>query len=373
MRKIKLPLWLNLLLLASAYSLFYAESYMNWSAAAGKPMRYTEALFYSFSGWITWVPFSLLLIWLVELRPLRTDTFLRSMPLLVSGVFVVIFAKAAYMYLTNGYFEWYDQPPAFSRVLVDSIRANFLYCWLVVGVAHAILYARHSRQREAQLIDMEAKLTAARLDALTAQLNPHFLFNTLNSIAELVHHDADGADRMLVGLSALLRCSLNSSAEQEFSLREEMEVLNHYLDIQKVRLGRRLRVSCSIEPESLNARVPVLILQPIVENAIVHSISRRAEGGSIHIQAQRDSQRLILLIENDGEASGEPTSGNGVGMRNTQSRLQCLYGNDYSFELTRTECGGARVRLELPYNTTPVPATASSALATKSLPARSRA
>jgi Histidine kinase len=349
MNKAKLSLWSMLLLWWTCYSVFYAEQLMRWSAAAGQPIGFRQALLGSIAGWLTWVPFSLFLIRLVRRWPMEQGTIGRSLLALNFGALAVILAKASYMYWTNPLFGWYSELPAFWEVCLASLRNNLLLCWLVIGAAHGLLYAERSRQRERQISELLKNLSQAKLEALSAQLNPHFLFNTLNSIAELVHHDADASDRMLVGLSALLRRSLSGSSEQEVRLSEELEMLSHYLEIQKVRLGARLRVVYAIDPACSDARVPSLILQPIAENAIVHAIARRTDGGTLTISAMRNGDRLILEVCNDGAPDEDAKHGHGVGLNNTRERLACLYGNEYAFDLARDADGITRVRIAAPF------------------------
>jgi LytS/YehU family sensor histidine kinase len=296
------------------------------------------------------------------------------------GICFVLLTKVLLVLWLNPVIGWYPQLPPLTDIMQASVRNNLLVCIFVIGLAHALLYAENARHRELRIAELQTRLSQARLETLSTQLNPHFLFNTLNSIAELVHHDAEASDRMLVGLSALLRRSLDRSQEQEVRLSDELALLAHYLDIQKIRLGARLRIVQTIDATALDARVPALILQPIAENAIVHAIARRIEGGELRICAKRDHDRLILEIANDGDAriaadkqtykqtdkqtdsetvSGSAVgagshaasnAGTGVGLRNTRERLACLYGDASRLELLRDDDGGTRARIELPFS-----------------------
>ena len=221
---------------------------------------------------------------------------------------------------------------------------------MIVGVAHALVYAGRARQRERQAMALESRLAQARLESLSAQLNPHFLFNALNSIAETIHRDPEAADRMLVDLGALLRHSLGASQSQEVALREELVALDHYLGIEKLRLGERLRIEWGIDSASLDARVPHLVLQPLVENAIRHAIATRSTPGELCVRAARNEDRLILEVRDDGGAHPTP-HGSGIGLRNTRARLACLYGGDHLLEIVALVTGGTLVRLDLPYRT----------------------
>ena len=339
-----------LLLCWTAYSLFYTEHLLNWSAQAGKPMPLASALLESLGTWLAWLPISLFLIWLVQRHPIERERLWQSLWMLNLGVAAMILARAFYVWLANPVFGWYDVLPSFLDIVLTSLRNNLLTCWFIVGLAHAILFARRTRQRELVISELRLDLANARLQALTAQLNPHFLFNTMNSIAELVHHDPESADRMLIGLSALLRKSLESPEGARYSLREEMDMIAHYLDIQRVRLGPRLTTRIEIDPECGTAIVPCLLLQPIVENAIVHSIARHIPGGDLRIAAKRIGQRLCIEVSNQGASHSGTSAGNGIGLKNTRGRLQCAYGDDFEFQILKTSDNSACVIINIPFD-----------------------
>ncbi|HEY5837737.1 MAG TPA: histidine kinase, partial [Pyrinomonadaceae bacterium] len=178
---------------------------------------------------------------------------------------------------------------AFRAQLVGSFHAEVLTYWMVIGLSHVIDYYRKYRERELRASQLEVTLSQARLDALRMQLHPHFLFNTLNSISVLMSEDVTAARRMLTRLSDLLRASLDNAATHEVSLREELEFLNNYLQIEQTRFHDRLTVRMDIDPAVLTATVPNLILQPLVENAIRHGIAPRAQPGVIDISATREN------------------------------------------------------------------------------------
>lgn len=322
--------------------------WMTMLDAQGKVVPWTKAMPASMVGAWGWAPFSLFLIWCVFRYPLDPGRIGRSLLALNLAVVVVIVMRAVFIYNLDGWLHWYDAPPTFTEVLRTSVRNNLFQSWLMIGVAHALLYAQRAHQRGQQAIKLQAQLADARLSALSSQLNPHFLFNALNSVAELVHSDPDAADRMIVGLSALLRSSLDKSGTQVVALQEELKLLGHYLDIEKVRLGKRLRVHWSVAPEALTAQVPPLLLQPLVENAVIHGISRRILPGWISVRAYCDAQnRLLLEVQNDS-ADSEAPGGHGIGLATTRARLECLYGEDFELDLQRGEEVGTLVRLALP-------------------------
>ncbi|HEX7123402.1 MAG TPA: histidine kinase [Gemmatimonadaceae bacterium] len=201
---------------------------------------------------------------------------------------------------------------------------------------------------------LQTRLDQAQLQALKLQLQPHFLFNTLNTITALIHRDPVAAERMVSGLSELLRFSLGTAGEQEVPLERELEVTRHYLDIQQVRFQDRLSVSFEVEADAPRAYVPNLLLQPLVENALKHGIGPRAAAGHIAIAARRRNGVLTLEVRDDGlgEREGAPRQ-EGVGLGNSRARLQSLYGDAHRFEAGGEPSGGFRVYIEIPWHTRP--------------------
>ena len=296
-----LKLWRNLLLFWTSFALVFAQATLSLTGGGPTPADFQTALKQNLGTWLPWVPMSLFVIWLVQRHPIGRRKALPAIAALCAGLAVVIFAKAAWVLALNDLVRWYDVTPPLGRVLTASVFNNLLLYWLVVGAAHALLYSERYWQRESELAALRASLSEARLQALSAQLNPHFLFNTLNTVAELVHHDAAAADRMLANLSALLRRSLGTTAAQEVPLREELAMLEQYLDIQRVRFGARLQSDFAVDADCLDAAVPSLVLQPLVENAIVHAIAPRIEGGCVRVAARRGAAgRLQLTVSDSG-------------------------------------------------------------------------
>ena len=218
---------------------------------------------------------------------------------------------------------------------------------------------------QADAARLQSQLSEARLDALQRQLDPHFLFNTLNAVSALVERDPRGVRRMIGQLSDLLRHSMNSASAPEIPFRQELELLERYVDIMRVRFEELLLVEIEVDPRVLNALVPNLILQPLVENAIKHGVEQRANGGRVHIAASLDGDTVVLRVRDDGpddasrampsdSTTGAPT-GNGVGLRNTTARLEQLYGDAQSLTLGRDDLGGMVAEVRLPYHARPLP------------------
>jgi LytS/YehU family sensor histidine kinase len=223
--------------------------------------------------------------------------------------------------------------------LLANLPINLGAYWAIAGATRAI----EAQLRAARL---QNGLTQARLQLLQRQLQPHFLFNTLNSIAELVHEDQEAADAMITRLSELLRASLDSAGLQEVPLQQEIGIVERYLDIQRVRFGDRLRTHISVEPSLFDALVPNFILQPLVENSIRHAVANRALG-SIEITAIRGDSSLMITVTDDGEGFSDTNDG-GVGLANVRERMRHLYGSQQLVEIGRGTAGGAEVRLIIP-------------------------
>jgi len=236
---------------------------------------------------------------------------------------------------------------SFPRLIFVHLDKELLVYWIIVVVSHAVHY--YQRYREGEL-----RASQAQLQALKMQLHPHFLFNALHSISALVHTDPDAADKMIARLGDFLRLTLESSAAQVVPLRQEIEFLNCYLEIERTRFRDRLTTRIDVEPQVLDCRVPNLILQPIVENAIRHGVSQRSAHGHVEVRAARAGASLRLEVRDngrglpEGDAAAPCTKGGGVGLANTRARLQQLYGADYRFELSNSPAGGAVVTMEIP-------------------------
>jgi two-component system, LytTR family, sensor kinase len=230
-------------------------------------------------------------------------------------------------------------------------KFNLPIYWIVVSLVHTLSFYRRSEERERKALELEARLADAKLQALRMQLHPHFLFNTLNAIATLVHKDARAADEMITNLGELLRATLDTS-EQEIPLRQELDFLNRYLEIQTVRFGERLRVEKEIDAAALDALVPTLILQPLVENAIRHGIEPNPAAGVVTIRARlNEGGALHLTVRDSGGGPKPPTKPQeGIGLANTRGRLHELYGHRARLVLNTDADGGFAVEMELPFH-----------------------
>jgi two-component system LytT family sensor kinase len=235
--------------------------------------------------------------------------------------------------------------------MVDDIASTYL---AIVLVAHAVWYYQNFREREIRATQLETQLTKARLKALKSQMQPHFLFNTMHSISALVLTDASAADKMITRLSDFLRINLANDDVQFTTLSRELEFVNGYLEIEKVRFEERLNVVFNIAPDTLDAHVPHLLLQPLVENAIRHGISRRRGGGELGITSKRKDRHVYLRVKDNGPGLTEVERDRltaGFGLRATRERLQTIYGDDQSLGIRGLAEGGVEVELRLPFRT----------------------
>ena len=220
--------------------------------------------------------------------------------------------------------------------------------WTTLVVAHALYYYRGLREKEAQTARLSTQLAQAQLQALKMQIHPHFLFNTLNSIAALLHKDVEAADRMIARLGDFLRLTLKRSDAELVEFDQELEFLKCYLDIEHIRFKDRLTVEMDIDPRALTAMVPNLILQPIVENAVRHGVARQPNHGHITIRARRQNGRLIMNVEDNGPGLKPNANGLGIGLSNTRARLEQFYGSNFSFQIANSAQRGASVTLDVP-------------------------
>src|SRR5581483_5520407 len=235
--------------------------------------------------------------------------------------------------------------------IVDDITEPYL---AIVLSAHVVSFYRTSRERERRALQLEGQLTKANLQALKAQLQPHFLFNTMHSISALMMTDTAAADRMMSRLSDLLRMSLEDGDDQVTTLSRELEFVNGYLEIEKVRYGDRLNVVLDVAAETLDAQVPHLLLQPLVENAIRHGIAKMTSGGEIRMISRYDQGSLWLKVSDNGPGFSDPgpsRPNGGLGLRATQERLRTLYGEDQSVEIKAVKPSGAEVAICIPFKT----------------------
>ena len=236
--------------------------------------------------------------------------------------------------------------PTTLNVLGGFLSVPFVYLLILLG-AEAMKHAQARQEEEVQAGRLARQLSDARLALLQRQLHPHFLFNALQAISTLIHRDPATADRLLVGLSGLMRAMLEDASGQTLSLRVELELTRKYLDIEQVRFGDRLCVEWRVDESLLDVNVPSLIVLPLVENAIRHGLSPKVGPGRLTIAAQSEGCRLLLTVEDDGLGAALPL-GPGLGVGNTRERLGALYGERAALSIDAAPGAGFRARIEIP-------------------------
>lgn len=280
----------------------------------------------------------------------------------VSALVVAEYALLMVAFLLSGRLTTVVSPVAASTTAAVSLLDEGAKILLLACAGAVATYAAHWQERLSRRFSeaareseqLQARLDQARLQALRLQLQPHFLFNTLNTITALVHRDPQSAERMVTGLSELLRVSLGTAGEQEVRLDRELEMLRHYVDIQLVRFSDRLSVRFDIDPAARDALVPSLLLQPLVENAIKHGITPRVAAGHLHISVRRKNDALSLVVRDDGVGMrGSKPLTEGVGLGNARARLASLYGTRHRLDAGPDPGGGFTVSIEIPFHTEP--------------------
>jgi len=334
-----------------ASQLYFAGYVKSWGKAFGQ-----EAVY-----WLSWGIVSPLVFWLCRRLQSEKCAWGRYAAGLLFGAIASAFIQPAVLKsieYAQSWLEWrpsisQTQPPlclaALPLTAIKTAGGSLtVYAAIVLGW-HAATYYREARDRQVKSLELESLLHQARLDALRSQLNPHFLFNTLHSVAEFVREDPKLAERLIVRLGELLRKVLASSAQAEASLADEVEFVKGYVEIEQMRLGDRLQVYWDIDPDTLRALVPSMILQPMVENAIQHGIAPLKRAGKLWISASCVNGFLHLQVRDDGPGLTQAgkSQRSGIGLSNTQARLQRLYGERQRFELRDND--GLEVNVHVPF------------------------
>lgn len=324
-----------------------------FSVNTGQTFPLFSRLVYEFCNAYVWALLSPLIFFLARRYPIEKPTLFRHI-----GLHIVLSMAIGMIHKAGSFYgSIFIAPPSnplasdiiFLKITGGWINSLIIY-WIILGIYSALHYADRFREQKLFATQLETQLALAQLNALKMQLQPHFLFNTLHAIASLMEEDVKAAQRMIARLSELLRLTLDHVGEQEVPLSKEIEFLKSYLEIEEIRFHDRLRVKYKLSADIMNARVPALILQPLVENAIRHGIAPRSTGGTIVISADQDDGNLKLEVRDDGK--GASAVKHGVGFSNTQKRLEQLYGSRQTFSWQNLPEGGFSVSLSMPYLTT---------------------
>lgn len=355
--------WLAILGIWAVLGVIYAGPIYMEMRAEGMNHAISRVFSWGILTWVAWAPLTLVMIWIARRWSLVGATWKRHLPLhLVGFLFVSAIHSAAATALTLsikpfdnlGSGSLYFWPRYLSR-LKGAFGSDLLIYGAVIGVCYAFDYYRKYRERESLAAQLESQLAQAQLESLRTQLQPHFLFNTLNGIVGLVRDRRnETAVSMLVGLSDLLRHTLEYSNQQEVELREELDFLKLYLNLQQMRFSDRLQVLLDIDPDLRHALVPSLILQPLAENALRHGIGHSTASGVVGVSARRENGNLKLKVFDNGVGLSENwqlKSGGGIGLANTAARLQQLYNGNHRLDIQNRAEGGVEVVVVVPFRT----------------------
>ena len=326
---------------------------------AGKAVALWPAIGFSVRRYLIYALLTFPVLWLCRLFPPSSGRVIPTLGAHLAGFsgFVVLYSALRTLSGSAVDRVTLEPLPVSFETAATVLRSTWfeqltMYLTIVIA-ALALQYHRAARQREIEEAELKRQMVEYELQVLKLQLHPHFLFNAMNGIATLIAREPRTAREMLIRLSDLLRTALSRSAENEVALRDEIEFVKAYLELERMRFGERLNVELAIDPASLEARVPNMIIQPLVENAIEYGIARMRAGGTLGLATQCVEDRLRILIVNDGPAADASAraGGSGIGMSNARSRLGRLYGDAFRLRLEEREQGGATLFLEVPRRT----------------------
>lgn len=340
-----------------------------YDVSMGTPMHVVEELHLELSEIFTFAPLTPFVLALALRFPIKKGAWLRPSLMLLMGGVLFALVHVALRGAFHGVWDasqrnfvsiWNTQAHPL-QIRWNLLKRLLMLNWLndiawtyapIVVVAYAISYYQKFREREVRTAQLEVHLAKAHLQSLKSQLRPHFLFNTMHSISALMLTDVHAADKMMTRLSDLLRMSLEDGALQMTSLNRELEFINGYLEIEKIRFEDRLNIHLDIAAETLDAEVPHLVLQPLVENAVRHGIAKRTAAGELRIQSAQENGTLWLRVTDNGPGFDESNgcgSKSSLGVRATRERLQTLYGNNQNFSVRNLTEGGVEACVRIPF------------------------
>lgn len=333
--------------------------------ASGTHYSLGTALIWQGSAWMLWGIWSQLILTLVDRVKLDSARALPWLAVHIGGTVVVcavnVLAIAWLDHIFGAVGHVTSYAFAVRMVLVNHLDIQVVLYWAVLGAAYMVEFVRRYRERDRIAAELEQKLARTQLEALRMQLNPHFLFNALNSVAELMEMDVREAQRTLTRVADLLRLSLRSAAQSLIPVWQEIELVELYLQIARVRYGAGLDADITVDPSVVDLMVPSFLLQPLVENALKHGLAPGHADQTIEVRLTRSGQTLEIVVEDNGKgldgllttsgrflAAVPSVDGLGIGLTNTRSRLAMLYGNRYAFRMSNLPTGGCRVEIRLP-------------------------
>jgi two-component system, LytTR family, sensor kinase len=344
-------LWQQLGIAFAAWTLVAIVAYVTvplQALAASRAMPPLRASLNALVGSWVWVPFTPAILWLAERYPLDRRTWKRNglLHLAAAVSTIVIGAPPAYLIVTL--LDVPSRPPTLLAQAIGETFIDLVAYAALLALGHAMTYYRLSAEERVRRSELEARLLGARMEALEARMHPHFLFNALNTVSSLVRTgDSKAAVRAVARLGDLLR-SLLLDDGQEVPLAQELDFVGRYLELEQARFGDRLSARIEADPTVLDALVPRLVLQPLVENALRHGIEPSADPGRVEVRAARIGEMLELEVRNTGSRGGSPTPSTRIGLANTRARLAQLYGDRQQLALT-TDARGTVARVLIPF------------------------
>jgi two-component system LytT family sensor kinase len=357
----RLPLILRLGIIWGVWTivaLFFSTQVYIMYFAESRPIPYAESFFVQASACYLWAIVTPFVLWLARNHPIDRNHWRKKVAahvvlslLLVSALIVIHFV--IYMLIVRRP-DMITPMYTFGYYYPNLDRWMLVY-WFIFLMSHAFYYYRSYRKGELKASRLQTELVQAQLEALKMQVHPHFLFNTLHSISALLSKDTEAARKMITRLGDFLRLTLENAGETEVTLQQEIEFLNGYLEIERIRFRGRLTTEIYVDPTVLDAKVPNLILQPLVENAMRHAIAN-STAGKVEVEAVPRNGSLHIEVRDNGcgltcERQSMPRKKGGLGLTNTRARLSGLYGPDAKLELTNRPTGGVTVTLDIPRHT----------------------
>jgi two-component system LytT family sensor kinase len=321
--------------------LFFAQNSKEFDAEL-------KTIFFFGLGNYIWALFTFAVFYLGERYPITRPRIIKNLlshfffNFIIGAIFFTPFYVLSYTLLRYGTLQL--NPPMIFLIF-NTFTNSFIYYSGSLAVHQAVFYSRKYQERA-------FRLQQAELQMLKMQLHPHFFFNTLNAISALVYRSPKEANRMIMQLGDLFRVSFRKDKAEEVPLKEELDFLEAFLQIHQTLMGKRLQIKWDIQPETLDALVPNLILQPLAENAIQHGLAPLEEGGRIMICAERENEKLILQVRDDGQgfvSENRRNNNDGVGLTNTRARLENLYSGEHKFSFYEAANGGVTVKIEIPF------------------------
>lgn len=346
--------WLYIFGAWTLAALFFASNFVLQNQISAQPISVWQAVSIQLASSYGWFALMPIILWLANRYPLdRRENLARNVVINLIGCIALVLVHLAWDAFSQSFlnyrrrqFETYFSAFAFQFFL--NFHWSFLVYLEINIILYGIRYYNKFRAGELRASKLEARLAQTRLKILQMQLHPHFLFNTHNAIAELIHKDPSAAERMVENLSDLLRMSLNKLNVEEVSLQQELEFLNKYLEIEQTRFHDRLKIKKTIAPDTLDATVPNMILQPLIENAVKHGIAPLLEGGTIEIRTIKENGNLRVEICDDGVGAAKEIV-EGIGISNTRTRLKQLYYGAHEFTIESNKIRGTSVNLTVPF------------------------